>query len=39
VAYQVFIDQFVHHPLMYFPFFYTLKELVNGGPIDGGIKK
>jgi glycine cleavage system regulatory protein len=39
VAYQVFIDQFVHHPLLYFPFFYTLKELVNGGPIDGGIKK
>ena len=27
-AAQVFLDQFVHHPLMYFPVFYTVKELV-----------
>lgn len=25
---QVFLDQFVHHPLMYFPVFYMLKDLV-----------
>lgn len=25
---QVFIDQFVHHPLLYFPVFYTLKDIV-----------
>jgi hypothetical protein len=25
---QVFIDQFLHHPFMYFPAFYTIKELV-----------
>lgn len=27
---QVILDQFVHHPLMYFPAFYMLKEAVNG---------
>ena len=25
---QVFIDQFLHHPLMYFPVFYATKEIV-----------
>ena len=28
---QVFLDQCVHHPLMYFPVFYSLKEVVAGG--------
>jgi hypothetical protein len=28
VGAQVFIDQCVHHPLMYFPVFYCTKELV-----------
>lgn len=28
VAAQVFIDQCIHHPLMYFPAFYMTKELV-----------
>jgi hypothetical protein len=25
---QVFLDQFVHHPLLYFPVFYGTRELV-----------
>ena len=36
---QVFIDQFVHHPLMYFPAFYCLKEMVHGGELSAGIQK
>jgi len=34
---QVFIDQCVHHPLMYFPVFYMTKEFVtsNGNPDFG----
>jgi len=28
---QTFLDQCVHHPLMYFPAFYVTKELVMGG--------
>jgi len=30
VGLQVILDQFVYHPLMYFPVFYTCKELVQG---------
>jgi len=29
----------VHHPLLYFPAFYCLKEVVNGGGIEGGLSK
>ena len=36
---QVGFDQFVHHPLMYFPVFYVLKELVNGGEPIAGLQK
>lgn len=36
---QVGIDQFVHHPLMYFPVFYVLKEVVNGGSPSAGLEK
>ena len=36
---QVFLDQFVHHPLMYFPAFYCLKEAVNGGELSTGLEK
>ena len=36
---QVVIDQFVHHPLLYFPVFYGLKEVVNGGTVGGGLAK
>jgi|TARA_B100000524_G_scaffold318185_1_gene197559 glycine cleavage system regulatory protein len=39
VVAQVFLDQFVHHPLMYFPVFYALKEVVNGGSVEGGISQ
>lgn len=35
---QVFLDQFVHHPLMYFPAFYCLKEAVNGGELSTGLE-
>lgn len=28
---QVFLDQCVHHPLMYFPAFYCTKEIVTSG--------
>jgi len=30
VGKQVCLDQFVYHPVMYFPVFYTCKEIVNG---------
>jgi len=36
---QVFLDQCVHHPLMYFPVFYSLKEVVGGGSVEGGLAK
>ena len=36
---QVVLDQFVHHPIAYFPVFYCLKEVVNGGTMSGGIEK
>jgi len=29
---KVIIDQFIHHPLMYFPVFYSLKASVEGRP-------
>lgn len=33
---QTFLDQCIHHPLMYFPAFYITKELVMGRKNDGG---
>mmetsp|Transcript_24547 Transcript_24547/g.35992 ORF Transcript_24547/g.35992 Transcript_24547/m.35992 type:complete len:452 (-) Transcript_24547:474-1829(-) len=33
---QVFLDQFVHHPLMYFPAFYCIKELVTSSDSSEG---
>jgi len=36
---QVLIDQVLHHPFMYFPAFYSLKEVVNGGKIADGLAK
>ncbi|KAG2489732.1 hypothetical protein HYH03_011839 [Edaphochlamys debaryana] len=30
---KVFIDQCIHHPLLYFPCFYSLKGLVEGRPL------
>jgi len=36
---QVVLDQFVHHPLMYFPAFYSLKEVVSGGSVSQGLAK
>ena len=32
VAFQVGLDQFVYHPLCYFPVFYVCQELVRGEP-------
>ena len=34
---QVVLDQFVHHPLLYFPSFYMLKEAVKGNPPQAGL--
>lgn len=31
---QVFLDQFVHHPLLYFPVFYAIKEVVTSDTPD-----
>lgn len=31
---QVFLDQFVHHPLLYFPVFYSIKEIVTSDAPD-----
>ena len=36
---QVFLDQCVHHPLLYFPVFYSLKEVVAGGTAGEGLAK
>jgi hypothetical protein len=33
---QVFLDQFVHHPLMYFPTFYALKATIEQRPLFDG---
>lgn len=33
---QVFLDQFIHHPLAYFPAFYITKELVTSDSPDVG---
>lgn len=33
VGAQVFIDQCVHHPFMYFPAFYAVRELARGGSL------
>lgn len=35
---QVVIDQFLHHPLMYFPVFYATKEIVTN-PTNPDLKK
>jgi len=35
---QVFVDQFVHHPLMYFPVFYATKEIVTN-PTSPDLKR
>ena len=36
---QVFFDQMLHHPILYFPTFYVLKEVVNGGEPINGLRK
>jgi len=33
---KTFIDQFLHHPMMYFPVFYSLKATVEGRPYVTG---
>lgn len=39
VAAQVFVDQCIHHPFVYFPVFYTLKEAVAGGTFSSAMEK
>jgi len=34
VVKQVCVDQFIYHPVMYFPVFYTLQEILNGNVSD-----
>ena len=37
LSYQVALDQFIYHPLCYFPVFYTCKEVIQGtasGPVE-----
>jgi len=36
---QVFLDQCIHHPFMYFPTFYAMKEIVQGGKLEDASKK
>lgn len=39
VVAQVFLDQFVHHPIIYFPTFYACKEILAGGSASDGLRK
>ena len=36
---KVFLDQAIHHPLLYFPFFYGLKAFVEGKPLASAATK
>ncbi len=36
---QVFLDQALHHPLIYFPTFFTLKAAVSGKPLSTAVAK
>ena len=36
---KVFLDQAIHHPLCYFPFFYGLKTFVEGKPLSTAVVK
>lgn len=36
---KVFLDQAIHHPLLYFPFFYGLKAFVEGKPLASAAAK
>jgi len=37
LEHKVFLDNFVHYTFMYFPVFYTFKELLQGDGLDMGI--
>ena len=37
LGWQVGLDQFVHHPFMYFPMFYAVKEYMTAKPGDDAI--
>jgi len=36
---QNFIENGINNPLLYFPIFYTLKEYIEGGKLENGIRK
>ena len=36
---KVFLDQGLHHPMLYFPFFYGLKAFVEGKPMSSAVEK
>ena len=35
---QVIVDQFIHHPFLYFPTFYMFKEVIKGNPPQAGLE-
>eukprot|EP01130_Rhizamoeba_saxonica_P017006 TRINITY_DN8030_c0_g1_i1.p1 TRINITY_DN8030_c0_g1~~TRINITY_DN8030_c0_g1_i1.p1 ORF type:complete len:162 (+),score=19.56 TRINITY_DN8030_c0_g1_i1:84-569(+) len=35
---KVVVDQFLHHPFVYFPTFYYLNELIRGGDISSAME-
>jgi len=36
---KVFIDQGLHHPLVYFPVFFSMKAVVSGKPLSTAVEK
>jgi len=36
---QNFVENGINNPLLYFPIFYTIKELLEGGDLRNGLKK
>ena len=36
---QNFVENGINNPILFFPIFYTIKEFIEGGPLEDGIKK
>ena len=39
LAIQTFVENGINNPVLYFPIFYTIKEFLEDGPLEDGIKK
>ena len=39
LAFQNFVENGINNPILYFPIFYTIKEWLEGGPLEDGIAK